>query len=61
MVDYDSTGPSLQLFGAGFFKNFLLSKLSCDFRLRRMSILQDFQRTISPHCLRLQSRGRVRG
>ena len=35
MVDYDSMGPSLQLVGARFL-NFLLSKLSCDFKLCRI-------------------------
>jgi len=43
MVDYNNVGPSLQFFGARFL-NFLLSKLSRDFKLRGMSILQDFQR-----------------
>jgi len=58
MVDYDNMGPSLQLVGARFL-NFLLSQLSCDFRHRRMSILQDFKRAIFPYCLRLESHGRV--
>jgi len=35
-------GPSLQLVGARFL-NLLLSQLSRDFKLREMSILQDFQ------------------
>jgi len=52
MVDYDSMGPSLQLVGYRFL-NFLLSKLSRDFKLRGMSILHDFQRAIFPYCLRL--------
>jgi len=30
-----------------------------DFKLRRMSILQDFQRAIFPYCLRLESHGRL--
>ena len=47
MVDYDNMGPSLQLVGARFL-NFLLSKLTRDFRLRGMSILQDFQMAIFP-------------
>jgi len=42
MVDYDSVGPSLQLALARFL-NFLLTKLSRDFKLCGMSILQDFQ------------------
>jgi len=58
MIDYDSMGPNVQLIGARFL-NFLLSKLSRDFRLRRMSILPDFQRAIFPYCLRLESHGRV--
>jgi len=58
MVDYDNMGPSLQLAGAQFL-NFLLSKLSQDFKLRGISILQDFQRVIFPYCLRLESRGWV--
>jgi len=41
MVDYDSMGPSLQLFRTEFL-NLLLSKLSHDFKLHGMSILQDF-------------------
>jgi len=35
------------------FFNFLDSKLSRDFKLRGMSILQDFQRAIFPHCSKL--------
>jgi len=42
MVNYNSMGPSLQLVRARFF-NFLLSKLSSDFKLRGMSTLQDFK------------------
>jgi len=41
MVDYDSMGPSLQFVKAQFF-NFLLSKLSCDFKLHGMLVLQEF-------------------
>ena len=47
MVDYDSMGPSLHLVGARFL-NFLLSKLSRDFKLYGMSILQDFHRAYFP-------------
>jgi len=57
-VDYDSMGPSLQLVGARYL-NFLLRKLSHDFKLCRMSILQDFQRAIFLYCLRLWSHCRV--
>jgi len=42
MVDYDEVEPSLQLVGARFL-NFLLSKLSRDFRLHGMSLLQVVQ------------------
>ena len=42
MVNYNSMGPSLQLVRARFF-NFLLSKLSSDFKLHGMSTLQDFK------------------
>jgi len=56
MVDYDSMGPNLQLFRARFL-NFVLNKLSHDFKLRRMLILADFQRAIFPYCLRLESHG----
>jgi len=48
MVDHDSTGPSLQLVGAQF-SNFLLGKLSCEFKLCRMSILHKFQQPF-PYC-----------
>jgi len=41
MAEELDMGPSLQLVGARFF-NFLLSKLSLEFKLRRMLILQDF-------------------
>jgi len=58
MVDYDNMGPRLQLVRARFL-NFLLSKLSCDIKLRGMWTLQDFQRATFPYCLRLESRGRV--
>ena len=56
MVDYDNMEPSLQLVGARFF-NFFLSKLSHDFKLCGMSILQDFHGAIFPCCLRLESHG----
>ena len=42
MVYYDNMAPILQLVIARFL-NFLLSKLSRDFKLRGLSILQDFQ------------------
>jgi len=58
MVNYDSVGPSLQLVGA-LFLNFPLSKLSHDFKLCGMSILEDFHTAIFPYCLRLESHGQV--
>ena len=45
MVDYDSMGPSLQRVRDQFL-NFLLSMLSRDFKLCRVSSLQDFQMAI---------------
>jgi len=58
MLDYNSIGSSLQLIGARFL-NFILSQLSRDFKLRRMSTLQDFERAIFPYCLMPEWRGRV--
>jgi len=58
MVDYDNMGPILQLLGARCL-NVLLSTPSRDFKLRVMSILQDFQRAIFLCYLRLESHGRV--
>jgi len=61
MVDRgrDSMGPNLQLVGARF-SIFLLRKLSHDFKLCRMSILNEFQMAIFPYCVRLRSHGRGR-
>jgi len=59
MVDYDDMESNLQHVGARFL-NFLLGKLSRDFKYRIMSILHDFQRAIFPYCVRLESHGRVR-
>jgi len=58
MVDYDNMAPSLQRIGVRFL-NSLLSKLSRDFKVCGMSILQDFQSSIFPCCLRLESHGWV--
>jgi len=58
MVDYDSTEPSLQLVGARF-SNFLLKKLSHEFKLCGMSILHKFQMAIFRYCWRLRSHGRA--
>jgi len=54
MVDDDSMGPGLQHVGA-WFLNFLLRKLPRKFRLRRMSILHEFQRAIFPYCVWIAS------
>jgi len=56
VVDYDNMTLSLQRVRVRFLCS-LLSKLSRDFKLRVMSILQDFQRAIFPYCLRLESHG----
>jgi len=45
MVDGDSMGPGLQLVRARFL-NFLLGKLSQEFKLRRRSIFPDIQMAI---------------
>ena len=58
MIDYDDMGIILQLVAAQFL-NFLLRRLSPDFKLCRTSILQDFQRSIFPYCLMLELHGRV--
>ena len=42
MVDVDSMGPGLQLVG-GRFSNFLLGKVSLEFKLHGMSIFHDIQ------------------
>jgi len=54
VVDYDNMTLSLQRVRVRFLCS-LLSKLTRDFKLRAMSILQDFQRAIFPYCLRLES------
>jgi len=45
MVDVDSMGPDLQLVGARFL-NFLLGKLSREFKLRSVSIFHEIQMAI---------------
>jgi len=50
MVDDDTTGPSIQPVGARFV-NFLLRKLSQEFKLHESSILHEW-----PYCLRIASR-----
>jgi len=42
MVDIDSMGPGLQLVG-GRFSNFLLGKVSLQFKLHGMSTFHDIQ------------------
>ena len=59
IVDHDSTGPILQLVGARF-SNFILRKLSREFKLRGTSILHEFQMTIFPYSRRLLSHGLAR-
>jgi len=59
MVDCDSIGPALQLAEvvAARFSNFLLGKLSYDFKLRGMSIFHEIQMTIFRYCVKLESHG----
>jgi len=42
MVDIDSVAPGLQLLGARF-SNFLLGKVSLEFKIHGMSIFHDIQ------------------
>ena len=56
MVDSDSMGPSVQLNGVRLL-NFLLGKLSREFKLCGMSIFQKIQMAIFQYCVRLQSHG----
>jgi len=60
MVGNDTMGPSLQLIGARF-SNFLLRKLSREFKLRGTSIFHEFQMAIFPYCFKLRSHGQVSG
>ena len=55
---HSSYNNNLQFVGARFLI-FLLGKLSCEFKLRGMSTLQDFQKAIFPYCLRLESHRRL--
>ena len=59
MVDGDSMGPGLQLFGARFL-NSLLRKLSQEFKLRPMSIFHEIHKVIFRYYVMLQSHGWVR-
>ena len=52
----DSMGSGLQLVGARFL-NFLLRKLSREFKLRGMSIFHEIQMAIFRYCVRLQPHG----
>jgi len=54
MVGDHSMGPVLQLVGAPFF-NYLLGKLSREFKLRPMSIFHKIQTAIFRYCVMLQS------
>jgi len=59
MVDGNSMVCGLQLVGARFL-NFLLGKLSQEFKLRRMSIFHEIQMAIFRYCVTLQSHGWAR-
>jgi len=48
MADHDRMGHGLQLVGA-LFSNFLLGKLSLEFKLRRMSVFHEIQMAIFPN------------
>ena len=56
MVDGDSMGPGLQLVGARYF-NFLLGKLSGEFKLRPVSIFHEIQMATFRYRVTLQSHG----
>ena len=59
MVGGDSTIPGLQFVRARF-SNFVLTKLSREFKFRGMSTCHEIQMTIIfRHCVRLQSHGRA--
>ena len=47
MVGNHSMGPGLQLIGARF-SNFLLEKVSREFKLRRLSIFHEIQMAVFP-------------
>jgi len=56
MAGCDSMGCGLEPFLARFW-NFLLEKLSREFKLRRMSIFHEIQMAIFRYCVRLQLHG----
>jgi len=56
MVGGHSMGPGLQLVGSQFL-NFLLGKLSREFKLCPMSIFQEIQTAIFRYCVKLQPHG----
>jgi len=56
MVGCVSMGSGLQLVRA-WFSDFLLGKLSCEFKLRGMSIFHKIQMAIFRYCVKLQSHG----
>jgi len=59
MDDVDSMGPGLQPVIAQF-SNFLLGKVSLQFKLNGMSIFHDIQMATFRYCVKLQSHGWVR-
>ena len=56
MVDGDNMGSGLQVVGVRF-SNFLLRKLSREFKVRVMSIFHEIQMVIFQYYVRLQSQG----
>jgi len=56
MVVSDRMRPGLQLVGAQF-SNFLLGKLSQEFKLHGMLIFHEIQMAVFRYCVRLQSDG----
>jgi len=56
MVGGHSMGPGLQVVGARFL-NFLIGKLSREFKLTPMSIFHEIQTAIFRYCVTLQSHG----
>jgi len=57
MADGDSMGPGLQLSGAQFSN--ILRNLSCEFKLRGLSIFHKIQMAICRYCVRLQTHGQA--
>jgi len=59
MINGDSMRPGLRLVRAQFF-NFLLGKLSREFKHRQISIFNEIQMAIFRYCVMLQSHGWAR-